>query len=146
MKEKNEELLRYWLRISTAINNERMVSEMPYKEALICNLLYQNQNEHPEQELTATDLCRMTRMLKSQMNRTLCSMEKKGLIQRERSAKDKRQIFLHLNLEQAEVYKQQHKKILMLIDTLLEKAGREQAEEIARLFGRIADIAESELL
>ena len=84
-------------------------------------------------------------MLKSQMNRTLSSMEKKGLIQKERSAKDKRRVLLRLNLERAEVYQQQHEKILSIIDTLLEKAGKEQVEEIVRLFGRIADIAESEL-
>ena len=145
MKEKQEELLEYWLRISTAINNERMVSEMPYNEALICNLLYRNQRRQPEEPVTATDLCRMTRMLKSQMNRTLSSMEKKGLIQKERSAKDKRRVLLRLNLERAEVYQQQHEKILSIIDTLLEKAGKEQVEEIVRLFGWIADIAESEL-
>ena len=145
MKPDNEILLEYWLRISTAVNNERVVSEMPYNEALICNLLYRNQKEHPEQRLTATDLCKMTRILKSQMNRTIRNMEQKGLIQRERSTQDRRQIFLQLNPEQTELYERQHQKSLTLIDRLLEQAGRERAEEIIRLFGVVAEIAEKEL-
>lgn len=85
----NEELLEAWLRLSTILCNDRIVSEMPYNEALICNILYRRQRQDKKGTTTATDLCRQTKMLKSQMNRTLQSMEDKKIITRRRSDTDK---------------------------------------------------------
>lgn len=142
----NEELLNAWLHLSTAINNERLVSDMPYNESLICNILYRNQKNSPEKELTATDLCQMTRMLKSQMNRTLTGMEEKGTIIRERSEKDKRRIYVRMAESQIEAYEQMHRKILALVDAIIEKAGEEQTNRIIQTFHYVADIAEGVLL
>ncbi len=136
----NEELLNAWLRLSTAINIDCFISDMTYNESLICNLLYRN-HRCGGQKLTATDLCAKTNMLKSQMNRTLNEMEKKHLIRRERSTQDKRQVFISLDLSQIEIYEQQHQRILSLIDTLLDRVGREKGDEILALFNEIADTA-----
>ncbi len=137
----NEELLEAWLRLSTVLSNDRIVSEMPYNEALICNILYRQQMQGNGQKLTATDLCRQTKMLKSQMNRTLQCMENKNIITRQRSNSDKRQVFIFLNPE-AESFQAQHRKSLQLIDTLSQKAGPEKSKEAVRLFTFIADMAE----
>lgn len=142
MNDLNEELLDAWLRLSTTIINDRVVSEMPYNEALICNILCKNMLENPNRRLTATDLCSETRMLKSQMNRTLNSMEEKKVILRERSALDKRQVYITLNLEQDELYQKQHEKVLALVDAIIDRIGTKKAEEIVRLFSSISDIAE----
>lgn len=138
---KNEDLLWAWLRLSTVISNEKLVSDMPYNEALICNILYRNQLEHPEKRLTATDLCGETRMLKSQMNRTLNSLEQKRMITKERSEQDRRRIWISLDMEKSALYRQQHSKIMGLIDALLERVGTERTDEIIRLFHLIADTA-----
>lgn len=145
MGEINEELLSSWLRLSTCIVNEKLVSDMPYNESLICSILYKNQMEHPEKKLTATDLCSRIHMLKSQMNRTLVSMEQKNYITRERSTLDKRQIFITLNPEQMDLYQKQHRKILSIIDKLIEKMGEDKALEAIRTFQLIADTAEEVL-
>lgn len=138
----NERLLDAWLSLSTSINNERLVSDMTYNESLICNLLYRNQINHPEKDLTATDLCNKTKMLKSQMNRTLNSLEEKKIVVRERSKIDKRKVFIKFNMEQANAYKNQHLKILKLVDTVIEKFGKEKAVEIVNIFNEISEIAE----
>ena len=57
----NEELLEAWLRLSTILCNDRIVSEMPYNEALICNILHRRQRLDKNGTTTATDLCRQTR-------------------------------------------------------------------------------------
>lgn len=137
----NEELLDAWLRLSTILCNDKIVSEMPYNEALICNILYRHQLREKDRKLTATDLCRQTKILKSQMNRTLQSMEEKKLITRQRSGSDKRQVFISLNME-AESFHNQHSKSLKLIDALSKKAGLEKSKEAINLFTLIADIAE----
>ena len=138
----NERLLDAWLSLSTSINNERLVSDMTYNESLICNLLYRNQINHPEKNLTATDLCNKTKMLKSQMNRTLNSLEEKKIVIRERSKIDKRKVFIKFDMAQANAYKNQHLKILKLVDAVIEKFGKEKAVEIVNLFNKISEIAE----
>lgn len=137
----NEVLLGAWLKISTAINNSRLVSEMSYNESLICNILYRNSTESPAKKLTATDLCAETRILKSQMNRILTQLEEKNLITRERSPEDKRKIFVHLTTEQSNAYLKQHEKILKLLDDIIEKLGEEQTKEVIRALNGVSEIA-----
>lgn len=141
MENQNEKLLDAWLLLSTAINNPKIVSDMPYNEAHICNLLCSG-HRHPSQAgMTATELCRQTKMLKSQMNRTLQSMEQKQLITRVRSDTDRRQVFVRLN-PNALIYKEQHAKILTLIDRITAKIGPEKSRQALELFTLIADTAE----
>ena len=138
MQNINEKVLSAWLKLSTTICNERLSSELPYNESLICRILHRNAVENPEKQITATELCEQTNIQKSQMNRTLNSMEEKGLISRIRSKKDKRQVFVTINMENAEVYENQHRKVLDIVDTVLEKVGKEKAEEIVQLFTLIS--------
>jgi len=67
--------------------------------------------------MTATELCCFTKMLKSQMNRTLNILEEKKLILRERSAADKRQVLILFNMENAQAYEKQHQDILKIVGT-----------------------------
>lgn len=137
----NEELLNAWLRVSTSIVNSRIVSELPYNEALVCNALYRNMLVS-DKPLTATDLCARTNMLKSQMNRTLNLLEGKGLIVRERSTEDKRQVFVLFNTDGADVYDVQHTRILKLLDGIIVRLGEDKAADAAATLNRIADIAD----
>ena len=138
----NEALLGAWLRLSISINNSRVVSEISYNESLICNILYRNATESPEQSLTATDLCKETRILKSQMNRILTQLENKNLITRERSPEDKRKVFIRLTSEQSNAYIKQHAQILALLDTIIDKLGTEQTEGVIRALNGISDVAD----
>lgn len=138
----NENLLNTWLRLSTAINNPRLVSELTYNESLVCNILYQNYHNTTTQPLTATDLCRATNMLKSQMNRTLTQLEAKNMITRERSTIDKRQILITMNLEQCHTYERQHKQILQILDAVIHHLGMERTQTAIEIFNDISDIAE----
>lgn len=137
-----EQLLDAWLRLSISIPKEKIATALPYNESLICNILYRNQMQNPGQPLTATDLCRETKMLKSQMNRTLNNMEAKHLIFRMRSPQDKRRVFIALNQEQIRPYQKQHLKILCFINEIIDKVGKEQAEDALRIFNLAADTVE----
>ena len=136
----HEALLNSWLRLSTSINNARLVSEMTYNESLICNILY-NQSKAKSTPLTATDLCQMTNMLKSQMNRTLTQLEAKDMITRERSAVDKRQILITMNLHQCHTYEKQHAQIIQILDAVINQLGEEKALNAIQTLNQIADIA-----
>lgn len=142
MNELNEQILDAWIQLTTAINNERIVSEMPLNEALICRMLYHNKDKN----ITATDLCGWTKMQKSQMNRTLISMEQKGWIHRQRSEKDKRQIFIVLNEDKMILYREQHEHILSIVNKLVDRIGEENANQALNLFNLIAQIAGEEIV
>lgn len=142
MNNTSESLLNAWLRLSTSVINPRLVSEMSYNESLVCNILYNSYCESPGKKITATDLCRETKMLKSQMNRTLNLLEKKKIIVKERSQEDKRQIWISFDLENAQLYKTQHDRILKLVDTIINRVGEEQAEQAIHLINALADAAD----
>lgn len=142
MERLNEELLHAWLRVSTSIVNSRIVSELSYNETLVCNALYRNEAEDGQKLLTATDLCGMTNMLKSQMNRTLNLLEVKGIITRERSNEDRRQVFVRFDSGKAGAYQTQHTRILNLLDGIIAELGEEKAREVQESLIHIADIAD----
>lgn len=138
----NENLLDAWLRLSISINNPRLVTEITYNESLICNILYKNAHSPEVNPITATDLCKMTNMLKSQMNRTLNQLEERNMITRVRSTMDKRQVFVSMNLDQCRIYEKQHQQILQILDAVIEKLGIEQSQKAIQTLNAISEVAE----
>ncbi len=139
----DERMLSAWLRLTSVISNERLVKNMPYHEALICNILSQ---AAPDEPLTATDLCEQTKMAKSQMNRTLNSMEEKGLIVRERSEIDRRKVYVHLSRVHLPLFEEEHAGSLRLVNQVLQRFGQDRAEKLVDELNEIATIAEEELV
>ncbi len=137
----NEQLLQSWLQLTTAINNERLVSDLPFNELVIYRYLLLNEPNL----LTATDLCNMTKMQKSQMNRTLISMENKHLIQRIKDSNDRRKVFIQLNQANLNVYQNEHAKILNIIDRLIESIGVDKANQVLEIFNLVAEVANKEI-
>ena len=138
----NEDLLAGWLKLSTSVVNSRVVNELSVTESLVCNILYKNYLDNPGHELTATDLCNETKMLKSQMNRTLNELEKKGIVIRERSKVDKRQIYVKMDMENADLYHKQHERIIKIVDKVIEKLGEEKSVEAVNLIREVTNIAD----
>lgn len=135
----NEKILSAWLKMILAVDSERVVSELSYNESIICNVLYSNLDK----EMTATELCTITKMQKSLMNRTLNSLELKQLIKKERSEKDKREIVIQLVDNPNSLFMKQHTSTLAYVDKIIEHLG-EKSEEIINIFEAIAKIAQEE--
>ena len=138
----SENLLSSWLKLSTTIQNSRIVSALSYNESLICSVLAKHMASGKKKPLTATDLCRETKMLKSQMNRTLNQLEEKLMIRRERSTKDKRQVHILLNTEHAKIFQQQHQDILNSVKRIVDELGTKEAAQAAVLFDKISNLAD----
>ena len=140
-----EELLSVWLRLTSVIDNQRLAAArsapesgepLPFNEAMVCGLLARETG----QPLTARDLCSRTRILKSQMNAILRSLEQKGAISRRRSQTDRRRVELELLPAGAALYQEGHRRFRALADRLIEEMGREQAELLVPLLRQAADI------
>lgn len=141
MDDINEKVLEAWINLIMAVDSERLVLKMPYNEAIICNILYHNK----DQVMTATDLCKVTKMKKSQMNRTLTSLEKKGLIKRERSLNDKREIRIELLNDGSELFREVHHRNIQVVDKIVKRLGSERTNEILESFALITSIAKDEI-
>ncbi len=133
----NEDLLSAWLHLGVVIDNQRLVCDMPFNEALVCGILLRAQ-EHG-QALTASDLCTQTRILKSQMNALLNSLEKKGFIQRQRSRTDLRRMELSLLPCGVERYQESHRQTLSLVDRLIDSVGPDTVRTLIPMLLQVAD-------
>ena len=139
MTEINENILSSWIRVMLAIDSQRLIKDMPFNEAVICNILY-----HGEKKMTATDLCEITGMKKSQMNRTLTAMEDKGMIKRERSLNDKRQIYISIDENNKDIYMKMHENTLKIVEKIASKLDKKELEEVIREFDLVAEVARKE--
>ena len=129
----NEELLEAWLRLSCVIDNQRLGADFPFNEALVCGLLSQGGCR------TASELCARTRILKSQMNAILRSLESQGVIARQRSQTDRRQVELRLLPAGLERYRASHRQALDTVDRLISGMGEDAARQLLPLLRRAAD-------
>lgn len=133
----SEELLTTWLRMTSVIDNQRLVAGLTFNEAVVCSLL--DRAGQSGGYLTARDLCAVTRILKSQMNAILRSLEQKGLISRCQSAKDKRQVEVRLLPEGAASYAASHQQVIQLIDRLISSVGEKQIRQLIPLLHQVVD-------
>lgn len=140
MQKMNEQILSSWLMMIMAIDSERIASKLSYNEAIVCNLLYSN----ADIEMTATDLCAITKMQKSLMNRTLTSLEMKGLIERTRSLLDKRSIIVRLIHDENSLFMIQHQETLNYIDKITAQLSEEEKRDVTRIFHLVANLAQKE--
>lgn len=143
----DEELLDIWLRLTSVIDNQRLAAShavpagerpLSFNEAVVCGLLARAQAA--DRSVTASDLCRHTRILKSQMNAILTSLERKGLICRKRSRTDRRQMELYLLPEGQRRYQEGHRQVRELVGRLVREMGEERVRELLPLLRQAADI------
>ena len=133
-----DKLLDSWLNLTSTLWNTRLVSSLTYNEAHVMGLLLRHSTQ--ANPMTATDLIRRTRLLKSQMNKILTTLESRGFITRTRAELDKRMIFIHLTEEGTQAYLNEHKRVDAILNQLIGKIGTDRALYIARELQEITEI------
>ena len=132
----NDELLSVWLQLTNVIDNQRLAEGMPFNEALVCGLLSGGCR-------TASELCAETRILKSQMNAILRSLERRGLIVRRQDPEDRRRVELRLLPEGLALYRESHRQSLAIVDRLICGLGEDDTRALLPLLRRAAAIFET---
>ena len=127
-----EELLRAWMDMAACIRGNRFLSTLSFNESFICNLLYR-QHQEGLGGMTAAELCRRTRLLKSQMNHVLSGMERKGLICRTPSQRDRRSVLISLREEALPAYLAEHGAVLEIVSQVCGQLGSQQTEALSQL-------------
>ena len=132
-----DQLLDAWLNLTSTLWNTRLVTSLPYNEAHVMGILLRHSAQ--EDPMTATDLIRRTRLLKSQMNKILTRLESRGYITRVRSAQDKRMIHVQLTQEGETAYLEEHKGVEAILHQLVGQIGAERALSVAKDLSEIID-------
>lgn len=133
----SEALVQAWLALSSTVWNRRMVSGMRFNEAYICGILSHQPEDAP---CTAAQLCRITGLLRSQMNQLLSGMERTGYILRERSQADRREVLLRLSDKGRADYQKEHGEILAMVGLLTERVGAQETEALAAQISSVSRI------
>lgn len=130
-----EALLEAWMGMTAVIRGNRLLEGLSMNEMLICNVLYQ-QRQQGGPPVTATELCRRTRLLKSQINHILTSMEDRRLIRRVRSQEDRRSIHIQLREEALPLYQREHRAVLEILGAVCGALGEGGARQLTELLTR----------
>ena len=136
-----DQLLDAWLNLTSTLWNTRLVSSLPYNEAHVMGILLRRNTQ--EDPMTATDLIKRTRLLKSQMNKVLTRLEERGYITRVRSAQDKRMIHVQLTEEGKTAYLAEHKGVEAILQQLIGRIGADRALSVAKDLSEIIDVLDS---
>lgn len=137
-----EGLLMAWLRMSMNIRGNRILDKLSFNEIVVCSVLYTRMQEGLE-PLTATHLCNHMKLLKSQLNKVLNSMEQKKLIERVRSDKDKRMVYIMLCKENLHIYLEEHQKVMHIVHEICSRLGEEKTMQLSVLMQEAVAVVES---
>lgn len=124
-----DKLLSAWLSLTSTLWNTRIVSSMTFNEAHVMGILLRTST--PEEPLTATDLIGRTRLLKSQMNKILSTLESKGFIVRLRAKSDRRMAHILLTEEGKAAYLAEHASVENILQKLIDRIGEDRASHIS---------------
>ena len=136
----NEQLLRAWQQMSACIRGNRLLSQLSLNESTVCGLLYRA--EQAGTTRTAAELCREMRLYKSQMNRILAALERRGMLERFPDHRDRRVVCLRLSEAARTLYLQEHEAILRLVDGIRQTLGDENTRQLTELLERATAAAD----
>ena len=123
-----DRLLAAWLSLTSTLWNKRLVSTLTYNEAHVLGILLRAENTG--RTCTATTLIAETRLLKSQMNKVLTTLEGKGFLLRTRSDADKRVILIRLTDAGRAAYLAEHEHIAAILDRLIDALGEDKTRAL----------------
>ncbi len=127
-----ERLITDWLLISNIIKNNRIINDLPYSEVIIISILKRNKGE-----MSFKDLVTTSKILKSQLTRTIKSLEEKRLIKKITSENDKRLKTIYLTKQGSEAYDSFHIKSLELSKEIIDILGSQDTEILINIFEKV---------
>lgn len=123
-----DRLLAAWLSLTSTLWNKRLVSSLTFNEAHVLGILLRQ--EDAGHACTATTLIAQTRLLKSQMNKVLTTLESKGFLLRTRSEEDRRVIRIRLTDAGKAAYLAEHEHIALILNQLIDTLGEDKAQAL----------------
>lgn len=132
-----EKLLRAWVKLSGILKNNRISQGLVYNEAAVMLLVYHRYLEDGIGLISIKEIIQETQMLKSLVNRTVNSLERKGLLERCPGSGDRRTVSVKCVSSNLPVFLQAHAASLQVAQHIIEIIGPGDAEAFIRSVSRI---------
>lgn len=132
-----EEVLLSWVKLSGILKNTRITKGLLYNEAIVMLLLYNRYRQDGVGIISIKEIIQQTKMLKSLVNRTVNSLEKKNLLQRCEATGDRRMVYVRCVEEKLDVFLQVHNASLALVENLIDIVGVDDAGAFVRISEKI---------
>ena len=132
----DEALITAWVGLTATLKNTRITQGMNYNEAIVMLIAYNRYREDGEGLVSFKEIVQQTKMLKSLTNRTITSLEKKGLLER-CDGEDKRTTFVRPVKTNLEEFLQVHEQSLGLAQEITKIIGEEDARTFVNIAERI---------
>lgn len=133
MEDKSLALIRSWVRLSGILKNSRFTKGLPYNEAIVMLQLFE-----ADAPISIREITNHTRMLKSQVNRTLNALEAKGLIERCEGEGDRRVGYVRAVKERLDVFLQVHASSMEIAKNISSIIGQEDTDAFIRIVDKLA--------
>lgn len=134
MEDKFLHLIQSWVQLSGILKKSRFTKALPYNEAVVMLQLYQA----GDAPLSIKEITAGTRMLKSQVNRTINALEEKGLLERCPSQGDRRIGYVRLCKDNVELFLQVHSASMEIARQISDIIGPEDTVHFIRIADKMA--------
>lgn len=135
-EEIDENMITGWVQLTGVLKNTRITHGMMYNEAIVMLVAYNRYRQDGEGLVSFKEIVSRTKMLKSLVNRTIGSLEEKGLLER-CEGKDKRTTFVRPVKERLDAFLAVHNRSLALAHDIVELIGEDDARAFIRLSEKI---------
>ena len=132
------ELISSWVKLSGMIKNNRITTGLKYNEAIVMLNLYDRYLADGEGLTSIKDIIKETGMLKSLVNRTLGSLEQKGLIEYSVGTSDRRTKFVKCIKEKLDMFFEVHNSSSNIAQNIIEIIGEEDAERFVKIVEKLS--------
>jgi DNA-binding MarR family transcriptional regulator len=114
---------------------------------LLVNVLAEHYDNNNTVPITITELAGKMSLTPAAISQAMNLLEKHRLVRRKKSAEDKRQTFVMLTLKGKIMLKHMNKfrRNTQVLDDIFEYLGKQDAEELVRIFGRIDEFIEQKM-
>ena len=134
MFDRSLDLIQAWVQLSCILRNSRFTKALPYNEAIVMLQLYQA----GDRPITIKQITEQTHMLKSQVNRTINSLEEKGLLERCEPEGDRRLGYVRMRNDRLVLFLQVHNESLQIAKEIGTIIGPEDTENFIRISNKLA--------
>ena len=132
-----ERMLTAWIGLNGMLKDSRMTHGLTYNEAIVMKLVYDRYKADGVGRTAVRHIVRETRMLKSQVNRTVDSLCVQGFLRKERDAADARNLFVLPCPERVEDFLAVHRRSLQMVQRVIDVIGQEDAQIFVRIYEKL---------
>lgn len=134
----DEQVLSAWIRLNSVLKDSRMTKALTYNEAIVMNIIYERYVQDNAAMVSVKTITRETKMLKSQVNRTINALCEQGFIAKHRDSEDGRNLLVSLIAEKIPEFLSVHDRSLAMVQAIIDIIGEKDAQAFVRISEKVA--------